>query len=132
MKDQNITTAYKNFFDKMQKNIENKNHDISSDVKNHFYDLLQSFKESEGKLNKLLQTMHNFAWFLGKNIDSTTLSDEEKLLNVEARKKLAHVLTDENIQAYNAAREKLLTSLNNRSKKIIAIAASHPMILVAN
>jgi hypothetical protein len=132
VKDQNITTAYKNFFDKMQKNIENNNHNIETEVVEYFNDLLRSFKASEEKLNKLLQTMHNFAWFLGKNVDSTNLSDEEKKLNTEANNKLSKMLNEETIQAYNKAREKLLTSLNNRSKKMIAIAASHPMILIAN
>ena len=132
VKDQNITTAYKNFFDKMQRNIENNNHNIDNEVVQQFNTLLHSFKESEGKLNKLLQTMHNFAWFLGKNVDSTNLSEEEKKLNTEANSKLSKMLNDETIQAYNTAREKLLTSLNNRSKKMIAIAASHPMILIAN
>jgi hypothetical protein len=130
VKDQNITSAYRNFFDKMEKNIENNNKNIDSGVRQNFNVLLQSFKESEEKLNKLLQTMHNFAWFLGKQDSSVNLTEEQKKLNEEAVIKLDQALNNENLEAYNAAREKLVNSLNKKSHKIISIAAGHPMVLI--
>lgn len=132
VKDQNITNTYKNFFDKMKRNIENNNHDIDDQVVQQFNTLLKSFRESEEKLNKLLQTMHNFAWFLGSNVDTSDLTDDEKKFNQEASDKLKSVLNEENIQAYNAAREKLVNSLNRKSRKMLSIAANYPFILIAS
>ena len=116
----------------MKRNIENNNHDIDDQVVQQFNTLLKSFRESEEKLNKLLQTMHNFAWFLGSNVDTSDLTDDEKKFNNEASDKLKSVLNEENIQAYNAAREKLVNSLNRKSRKMLSIAANYPFILIAS
>jgi hypothetical protein len=132
VKDQDITSKYRNFFDKMEKNIENQNYNIDSSVKNNFNVLLTSFKQSEEKLNKLLQTMHNFAWFLGQTVNTSNLSEADKKINETASEKLNKVLNQENINAYNAAREKLVNSLNKKSQKLISIAAGHPFILIAS
>ena len=132
VKDQDITSKYRNFFDKMEKNIHNQNHDIDPGVRENFNFLLASFKQSEEKLNKLLQTMHNFAWFLGQTVNTSNLSDAEKETNEEAANRLNKVLNEENINAYNAAREKLVNSLNKKSQKLISIAAGHPFILIAS
>lgn len=132
VKDQDITSKYRNFFDKMEKNIENQNHNIDSGVRQNFNALLESFKQSEEKLNKLLQTMHNFAWFLGQTVNTSNLSDAEKKINEEAADRLNKALNEENINAYNAAREKLVNSLNKKSQKLISIAAGHPFILIAS
>jgi len=132
VKDQDITSKYRNFFDKMEKNIENQNYNIDSSVRNNFNVLLTSFKQSEEKLNKLLQTMHNFAWFLGQTVNTSNLSEADKKINATATEKLNKVLNQENINAYNAAREKLVNSLNKKSQKLISIAAGHPFILIAS
>jgi hypothetical protein len=76
--------------------------------------------------------MHNFAWFLGQTVNTSNLSEAEKKTNETAAEKLNKVLNEENINAYNAAREKLVNSLNKKSQKIISIAAGHPFILIGN
>lgn len=131
LKDVEITKSYKEFFVKMQNKIELHGKEISQEVKNQFQESLDLFEKSEKKLNKLLQMIHNFAWFLGSPINDANLSEEQKALNKKAEDLLKEgdLMSEKNITAYNEAREKLINSMKKRTNHIIGMMSPYSIVL---
>ena len=115
----------------MQTKIESHGKEISQTIKNDFQKSLESFQKSEGKLNKLLQMVHNFAWFLGSPINDANLSEEQKALNKQAEDllKSGDIMTEGNITAYNEARNKLVASMKKRTNHIIGLMSPYSVVI---
>jgi hypothetical protein len=132
VKESDITKSYSDFFSKMENKINSENKEINFDIKNKFRLELEAFKKSEGKLNKLSQLMHNFAWFLGVSVNDSNLSEEQKALNKKAEDllKTGNVLNETKINSYNEIREKLTASLKKKTNTMLGLVYPFPFLFV--
>ena len=108
-----LTKEYTKLFTNTEHEIKRNNIVLPDNTKNEYTYLLESFKTSEVKLNKLLQLFTNFAFLLNRDDRSDAGSNE--FLN--------SLITRENMTKYVAARDKIMNSINKRKTQMTIMSA---------
>ena len=103
-----ITKQYTKLFSTVDSNIRNKNLVIDNTLELEYKNALDSFKNTEVKLNKLLQLFTNFVFLLHKDEKDDAVSNTI----------LDSVLNEDSMKKYIAARNKIMISLNNKRTKM--------------
>ena len=103
-----ITKQYTKLFSTVDSNIRNKNLVIDNGLELEYKNALDSFKNTEVKLNKLLQLFTNFVFLLHQDDKDDAASNTI----------LDSVLNEDSMKKYIAARNKIMISLNNKRTKM--------------
>lgn len=110
-----VANTFKGLFKDLELRINKQGLGIDRRLEQDLQLQLADFETTEKKLNKLLVLFSNFAWMLTEHGDSG--SDEAQ--NKKDKDDLTAYVTEESMEAYIAARDKIIKSLQKKQKQMI-------------